>query len=96
MFFQTLIGDGEFGKHTEANRKDFDILIGKIDRIVQVVNDQLLPAYENEQKEQIAIAWLKKKAITAQFWLSAILVLASFLALIGFVIKTFLLSKPDL
>lgn len=74
-------------EHTEQNREDFDKLMQEVKRMNETVNDKLLPAYEEAQKKEIAIQWLKDKAKSWQFWLKAFVSLIILISVLKWILN---------
>lgn len=52
-------------------------------KVMEIVNGKLLPAYRREEKAEIAKEWLKEQAKSGKFWLGVLISVAAF---VGFII----------
>ena len=58
----------------------------RMEKLFNIVNDKLLPAYKNEIDEQNAIAFIRRKAKDGSFWIGILMsVIALFWAIISII-----------
>lgn len=69
-------------------------LLESFEALNKTVNDKLMPVYEQEQKKEIAEAWIKEKAKTWKFWSSVLSGSTVFFIIIGWILKQ--IFRPDL
>lgn len=79
-----------FNEHTSTNKKDFESLGMKIDKMMDIVNDKLLPAYNREKQQEIAMQFIKEKAKSGRFWIGMFLSVVAFVSSVGYIIKQLL------
>lgn len=79
-----------FNEHAVTNKKDFESLGRKIDKMMDIVNDKLLPAYNREKQQEIAMQFIKEKAKSGRFWIGMFLSVVAFVSSVGYIIKQFL------
>ena len=77
-------------EHTATNKKDFESLGRKIDKMMDIVNDKLLPAYNREKQQEIAMQFIKEKAKSGRFWIGMFLSVVAFISSVGYIIKQLL------
>lgn len=79
-----------FNDHTATNKKDFESLGSKIDKMMEIINDKLLPAYNREKQQEIAMQFIKEKAKSGRFWIGMFLSVIALFSSVGYVIKQML------
>lgn len=79
-----------FNDHTATNKKDFESLGMKIDKMMEIINDKLLPAYNREKQEEIAMKFIKEKARSGRFWIGIFLSIIALFSSLGYIIKQML------
>ncbi len=71
----------------EIHEKELSKAMYEINKTMTIVNTQLIPAFDREQKAIIAKDWIKEQARSGKFWAGVFLSIASFLGILGWVIK---------
>ena len=56
-------------------------------QVMDIVNKQLLPAYKEEEKAEIAKQWIKQQAVSGKFWVSVLVSVMAFFGILGVIIK---------
>lgn len=75
-------------EHTEQNRQDFDKIMQAVKEVNETVSKKLIPAYEEAQRKEITIGYIKDVARSWQFWLKAVLAVIGSVALIRWLLTT--------
>lgn len=74
-------GEGHMQQHFKEDiefQKRTDEALQQLNELAPIIKEKLIPAWQREQQDEMAWAWLKQRATSVTFWLKSLTTLGAF------------------